>query len=94
MSVLIFVTQDRPMGSGTSVGSTKPFCCQNIFNGNIYLNIYLNDILTTQNGLMTLILLAEKTPTELKLVRSSITCFLDIGKFLQFYTKIFNFIIQ
>ena len=35
MSVLNFVSQDRTMGNGTSVGSTKPFCCRNIFNGNI-----------------------------------------------------------
>ena len=61
VSVLNFVTQDRPMGSGTSVGSMKPFYCQNIFNGNIYLNIFYNPITTAQNGHITMIRLAKPT---------------------------------
>ena len=67
MSALISVTQDR--GSGTSIGSTKPFCCRKIFNGNRNLSVYLNPLFTVQNGLMTLIPPTEQTPTESKLVQ-------------------------
>ena len=66
MSALNFVPQERLMNSGNSIRSTKPFCCRNIFHGNIYLNIYLNPILKAQNGLMTLIPLAEQTPYRVK----------------------------
>ena len=36
MSDLNFVDQDRPICSGTSIESTKPICCRNIFKGIIY----------------------------------------------------------
>ena len=80
MSVLNFVAWDRPMGNGTSLESTKPFCCRNILYGNIYLNINHNLIITAQNDHMTVIPPAKRTPPELKLVCSSIPCFLNISR--------------
>ena len=43
------------MESGTSLRSTKPFFCLNVFHGNLYLSIYHNPNTTAQNGYMTMI---------------------------------------
>ena len=79
------------MGSGTSLGSTKTLFYLNIFHCNIYLNFFLNPILTAQNGLMTMIPLAKPTPPELELVVSLITCFPNSNReFHKSYRKIYK----